>query len=125
MENNNDDARRIMFHKSNKYDAPKVILSTESRQWDLWHHQCKKGDNTQNENLSTRKVEPKKERAACCISKYFFGKDNDELCDEIPTLDYKKMTIVQLREIIKGKGFEVKNISKLKKKDLVALIEKS
>lgn len=34
VEKNNDDAKRVLFHKSNKWDAARDIL-TESRQWDL------------------------------------------------------------------------------------------
>ena len=66
----------------------------------------------------------RKEQSAASASASL-AQDNDEICDEIPTQDYKKMTIVQLRKIIKGKGLKVKKFSKLKKKDLVALIEKS
>ena len=83
-----------------------------------------KRDNAQNESLE-KWNKPKKERTECCITSTSLAQDNDEICDEIPTQDYKKMTIVQLREIIKGKGLKVKKFSKLKKKDLVALIEKS
>ena len=35
------------------------------------------------------------------------------------------MTIAQLREVIKRKGLKVKNVTKLKKKNLLALIENS
>ena len=31
----NDDAKRIHFHKSNKWDTARDILCTESRQWEL------------------------------------------------------------------------------------------
>ena len=53
---------------------------------------------------------------------------DDEIADEIPiraTQDYNKMTIAQLREVIKRKGLKWKNVTKLKKKDLVALIKNS
>ena len=35
VEKNNDDAKRMLFHKSNKWDAAKDILCIESRQWEL------------------------------------------------------------------------------------------
>ena len=38
---------------------------------------------------------------------------------------YNKMTIAQLREVIKRKGLKVKNVTKFKKKNLLALIENS
>ena len=50
---------------------------------------------------------------------------DEEMCEESPTEDYSKMTLQQLREIIKERSLKVKNISKLKKKELVAIIEKS
>lgn len=34
---NNDDAKRLYFKKSNKWDALKDVLNTESRQWELRH----------------------------------------------------------------------------------------
>ena len=50
---------------------------------------------------------------------------DEEMCEESPTEDYSKMTLQQLREIIKERGLKVKNLSKLKKKELVTIIEKS
>ena len=38
---------------------------------------------------------------------------------------YNKMTIAKLREVIKRKGLKVKNVTKFKKKNLLALIENS
>jgi len=49
---------------------------------------------------------------------------DEEMCEESPTEDYSKMTLQQLREIIKERGLKVKNLSKLKK-ELVTIIEKS
>lgn len=50
---------------------------------------------------------------------------DEEMCEESPTEDYSKMTLQQLREIIKERGLKVKYLSKLKKKELVTIIEKS
>lgn len=49
---------------------------------------------------------------------------DEEMREESPTEDYSKMTLQQLREIIKERGLKVKNLSKLKK-ELVTIIEKS
>ena len=90
-----------MLHKSNKWDAARDIISTESRQWDLWHHEREKGQYTKRKleywesGISQRR---KQQRAASASTS--LPQDTDEICDEIQ--DYKKMTIVQLREIIKG-----------------------
>lgn len=43
VEKNNDEAKRVLFKKSNIWDAVKDILCTESRQWDLKHHERMKG----------------------------------------------------------------------------------
>ena len=43
---------------------------------------------------------------------------DDETVDPTPTEDYNKKTVVQLREIIKEKGLQVKNLTKLKKKKI-------
>ena len=51
---------------------------------------------------------------------------HEKMCEESQTeVDYSKMTLQQLREIIKERGLKVKNLSKFKKKKLVAIIEKS
>ncbi|EDO31028.1 predicted protein [Nematostella vectensis] len=42
VEKNNDDAKRIYFQKSNKWDAAKDILLLESRQKSLEHHEREK-----------------------------------------------------------------------------------
>ena len=42
MEKNNDDAKQVMYHKSNKWDAVRDILLKESRQWDLQQHERQK-----------------------------------------------------------------------------------
>lgn len=43
VEKNNDEAKRVLFKKCKKWDAVKDILCTESRQWDLKHHERMKG----------------------------------------------------------------------------------
>lgn len=64
----------------------------------------------------------KQQRAASTSTSWQQG---DELSDDTPQEDYSKMTITKLREIIREKGLKVKNLSKLKKQQLVAFIEKS
>ena len=46
VEKSNDDAKRIFFQKSNKWDAAKDILCTESSQWDLKQHEREKATST-------------------------------------------------------------------------------
>ena len=63
----------------------------------------------------------RKEQRASSASTYMYMEQvkDDEISDEIPiraTQDYNKMTIAQLREVIKRKGLKWKNVTKLKKK---------
>jgi len=46
VEKSNDEAKRVLFNMSNKWDAAKDILSTESREWDFKHHERMKGQYT-------------------------------------------------------------------------------
>ena len=39
VEQNNDEAKKIMFQKSNKWDAAKDAILTENRQWNLKHYE--------------------------------------------------------------------------------------
>ena len=66
MEKNNDDAKRVLFQKSNKWDAAKDNLLMESRQWDLKEHERIKGTYTKrnSENWGCRD-QPKQEKKTC------------------------------------------------------------
>ena len=119
VEKNNDDAKRIHFHKSNKWDAARDILCTESRQWELKHHERKKATYTKRkldywEDEIHRKRKEQRASSAS-TSMYMERVEDDEISDESPTCatqDYNKMTIAQLKEVIKRKGMKVKNITK-------------
>lgn len=41
------------------------------------------------------------------------------------TVDYKKITAVQLREMVKSKGRNQRGLAKLKKNEIIALLEVS
>lgn len=112
VEKNNDDAKRVMFHKSNKWDAARDILLTESRQWDLQHHERQKGSYTKRKldywetEISAKR---KQLRASLASTSATENDQDDETADPTPTEDYNKKTVVQLREIIKEKGLQVKS----------------
>lgn len=116
-----------MFHKSNKWDAARDIL-TESRQWDLQHHERQKGTYTKRKldywetEISAKR---KQQRALLASTSAVEDDQDDETSDPTSTEDYNRKTIVQLRQIIKEKGLQVKNLTKLKKKELITLIENS
>ena len=79
MEKNNDDAKRVMFHRANKWDAARDILLTESRQWVLQHHERQKGTYTKRK-LGYRETEINaKRRAASLASTSSTENDEDDV----------------------------------------------
>lgn len=124
VEKNNDKAKRILFNKSNKWDAAKDILYTESRQWDLKHHERMNSQYTKRkvEYWNTEISEIRKQKRACCV-------DSPDTIqgDDIPTpeVNLTNLSVKQLRELIKEKGLRPKGLSKLKKMELIELIEKA
>lgn len=124
VEKNNDDAKRVLFHKSNKWDAAKDILFTESRQWDLKHHERKKGQYTKRkleywDSEITAIRRQKRSRSEADTTQ------DDEIPVPAPEENLKNLSVKQLREVIKEKGLKPKGLSKLKKKELIELIEQS
>ena len=124
VEKNNDDAKRILFKKSNKWDSAKDILCTESRQWDLKHHEREKATYTKRKldywdhDIREIRKQRRSEIGASALSQ-------DDTPDPTPEEDYSHFTLKQLRDIVKEKGLNRKGLSKLKKQELIDLIEKS
>ena len=124
VEKNNDEAKRVLFNKSNKWDAAKDILCTESRQWDLKRHERMKGQYTKRklEYWNTEISEIRKQKRARCEDSPDTIQD-----DDIPTpeVNLTNLSVKQLRELIKEKGLRPKGLSKLKKMELIGVIEKA
>ena len=129
VEKNNDDAKRIMFQKSNKWNSAKDILLTESRQWDLKHHARVKGTYTK------RKAEYW-DGDICRIrkEKRLLSEPPAPQIDDCDTshppvipivnpVDYSTLTVMQLKEIIKEKGLNRRGLSKLRKHQLINILE--
>ncbi len=136
VEKNNDDAKKIMFHKSNKWDSAADILRTESRLWDLKERERQKNTYTkrkleywEEEIISTRR----KRRALSQISNLTTDGEDDSSggprTDLSPTdamaPDYERYTVRELIAIVKGKHVQKKGLSKLRKNQLIALLEQS
>ena len=121
---NNDEAKRVLFNKSNKWDAAKDILCTESRQWDLKHHERMKSQYTKRklEYWTAQISEIRKQKRP----RYEDASDTIQ-DDDIPTLEVnlKNLSVKQLKELIKERGLKPKGLSKLKKQELIAVLEKS
>ena len=126
VEKNNDDAKRVLFHKSNKWDAAKDIICTESRQWNLRHHERSKGRYTKRklEYWNHGIAETRKQKRSHLQASPEATHD-DEIPVPTPEENLNNLSVKQLRQIIKEKGLRPKGLSKLKKKELVELIEKS
>ena len=123
VEKNNDDAKRILFQKSNKWDAAKDILFMESRQWDLREHERKKGNYTKRNheywdvdiNQNRKKRKPLTE----------FPTLHEYVNSDVATgsVNHRSFTVAQLREAMKSKGITRRGLSKLKKSVLISLLE--
>ena len=123
VEKYNDEAKRVLFNKSNKWDAAKDILYTESRQWDLKHHERMKGQCSKRklEYWNTEISEIRKQKRACCVDSPDTIQDDDI---PNPEVNLTNLSVKQLRELIKEKGLRPKGLSKLEKMELIGLIEK-
>ena len=130
VEKNNDDAKRVMFHKSNKWDAATDILRTESRQWDLKEREREKGTYIKRKfeywegdinNRSEKRImlNPATPVPVDAEDNSSSGPNNSN------TLNYRKCTVKELITIVKAKALHQKGLSKLKKVKLIALLEGS
>ena len=130
VEKNNDDAKRVMFHKSNEWDAATDILRTESRQWDLKEREREKGTyikwkfeywegDINNRSEKRIMLNPATPVPVDAEDNSSGGPNNSN------TLNYRKCTVKELITIVKAKALRQKGLSKLKKVQLIALLEGS
>lgn len=118
VEKNNADAKTILFRKSNKWDAAGDILCTESRQWDLRHQErCKAKYVKRRMEYWGNEISLKRKERRVTIE---HEEEEEEIDDSI---DYSQYTITQLRRMIIEKNITAKRLSKLKKHELVDLLE--
>ena len=124
VEKNNDDAKRIFFQNSNKWDAAKDILCTESRQWDLKQHEREKATYTKRKlEYWVHDISEIRKQKRSQIRNSSFSEEEDIL-RPTPREDLNKRTVKQLKEIVKERGLSTKGLSKLKKQELISLIER-
>lgn len=126
VEKNNDDAKRIFYQKSNKWDAARDVMLHEHRQIALKHCERRKRsyDKQNNDYWGSGIVESRKKRIHS-------KKGNtsqlqaDQLVPEPVTINYDNMTVNQLRDEIKRKRLVVKGLAKMKKVQLIILLKSS
>ena len=131
VEKNNDDAKRMLFHKSNKWDGAKDILCVESRQWELRDCEREKGIYIKRkleyweEDISKIRKERRllSEVSNSQITTSQVTNSGEENPDD--NINYGNYTVKKLMAIVKEKGLYKRGVSKLKKDQLIALLEES
>lgn len=121
VEKNNADAKTILFQKSNKWDAASDILCTESRQWDLRHHERVKAQYVKRklQYWGQEICEKRKERRVVSQVDELEEQETVEVINNY----YNQYTMKQLKQIIIEKKLTTKGISKLKKKELITFLK--
>lgn len=117
-----------MFRKSNKWDSAKDILLAEHRQWLLPHHERKKSQYTKRklEYWNNGITETRKQRRSTPqISAEISDLMDDDVSLSTPTENLESLTVKQLREIIRERNLKPKGLSKLKKRQLLDIINTS
>ena len=125
VEKNNDDAKRIFFQKSNKWDAARDVLQLEARQQALNDHEREKRkyDKQNNEYWGSGIVESRKKRMHSRVSASESQSEASAIdTTEVTRANYEKMTIKQLTQEIKSRNLQVSGISKLKKGQLIDVL---
>lgn len=89
-EKNSDDAKRVLFQKTNKWHAARGILLTESGLWDLQHHEREKALYT--ERKLGNQDQWKEERAESLISEHFVTEPENDQDDWMFVLTPLKIT---------------------------------
>jgi hypothetical protein len=126
VEKNNDDAKRILFQKSNQWDAAKDILFMENRQWDLKKHERNKGNYTKrNRQYWDVEIRQNRKKSRQITEAPILQEENETADVATGSLDYNSFTVAQLREEIKTKGLNQRELSKLKKIELISLLKTS
>ena len=127
VEKNNDDAKRIFFQKSNKWEAPRDVLLLELRQLALQSNEREKQKYTKKKDdywddgiVETRK---KRQRSQAIVT---------EALDQEPGLstaanggcegDLNRVSVKELREKTKLKKIQIKGLTKLKKCELIEVL---
>lgn len=128
VEKNNDDAKKVFFQKSNKWDAERDVLLHESRQIALKHNEHNKRRYEKNEEnyWVSGIVDQRKKRAKSSRNHAFDEIQEQESPSSLQSEtgpNYKEMTVQQLKDKIKSKGLKVKGVAKMKKCQLIKVLQ--
>ena len=117
VEKNNDDAKKLYFQKSNKWDATRDVLLLESRQYALKHKERKKRRYTKQkaDYWESAICVNRKRKPLAAENNNTPSTSRNETCWKP---DFTKMTVKELKKEITERGLKPKGFSKMKKKDL-------
>ena len=116
--------RGYFFQKSNKWDAARDVLQSESRQIALQGHEREKRkyDKQNKDYWEGGIVASRKKRHRSQVNAM---DEEPGPSDELPEQeeDLGKLNVSQLKERIKSRNIQVKGLTKLKKKELIELLK--
>ena len=128
VEKNNDDAKRIFFQKSNKWDAARDVLLLESRQLALQNHEREKRKYTKTKDdywddgiVETRKKRQRSQVIATESPDAEAG--SSSAVNDGYEEDLNKLSVKDLREKIKSRKIQIKRLAKLKKCELIKVLK--
>lgn len=122
VEKNNDMARGIILHKSNKWDSAGDVLRQERRQWELKEHEREVRNYTKRkESYWNVEIKEARKRAKINLTEHL-PQPSEAPNEQPPTqstssdTDFSKMTVKELKNELKqrnAKGFSQKNKAEL------------
>lgn len=128
VEKNKDDAKRIFYQKSNKWDAARDVLQLEARQETLQHCEREKRKYNKNneEYWEEGIVETRKKRMRSKPTSPA-GNDQEPNLQETNTnaTNYQIMKVQQLREEVKSRNLNIRGLGRLKRKELLELLNQT
>ena len=127
VEKNNDDAKKLYFQKSNKWDATRDVLQLEARprQYTL------RGQERERRKYSKRKTdyweteisETRKKRPRPKVRDHQNEVAATSTSSSSTTRDLSKLTVKELRDEINARGLKPKGLSKINKTQLISLLQ--
>lgn len=131
VEKNNDDAKKLYFQKSNKWDATRDVLQLEARQYALRDHEREKSKYTKRKtDYWESEIKEARHKKAREIQTELAESDEPNqpgspaaTPEPQPQQDITKMTVQELKMEIKARGIKVKGLSKMNKKKLLNILK--
>jgi hypothetical protein len=128
VEKNNDDAKKIYYQKSNRWDGARDVLLVENRQQLLSHCEREKRQYHKRNSAYWENdiIEIRKKRTKACLREIQINHSASvEQRSNSSENKYNKMTVKQLRQEIKSASINVRGLSKLKKIQLVEILKQN